>query len=327
MSYSGIWKYADLFQPFVDTKFRLSLNEGNTLLEENSQISKRLGLETIYLKREDLNPSGSHKDRGITYEISAHLQDGQNEFVISSSGNAAISAINLLKNTKHILHIFLSINLPISKVNRIMKTIPGKISPDVFKGKDSSYENLHFHFSKKPLSNAFSFAKENNFTLLRGSTDPYGYEGFKTIAYELLEKVKDADSLFIPISSGTTAKGIYEGLKEKEIYLPFHLIQTSKINTLTHRFDQNYQPAVTSVAESIVDRIGHRVKEIEEIINTSEGTGWIVSDQEIAKAQKILEECNLQTSNESAMTIAAIVKAKQEGWDIRRPICIFTGIK
>ncbi len=137
---------------------------------------------------------------------------------------------------------------------------------EVIKGKDGIVENIHIHFSPKPLSTAFSFSSNYGYTLLRGSTDIYGYEGFKTIAFELINSEKTFDHIFVPASSGTTAKGIYEGYKGAFNIPSFNIVQTTKINTLVHRFDKNYQPSVESLAEAIVDRVGHRVKEIEEII-------------------------------------------------------------
>lgn len=321
MSNKGIWGYTDKLQPFVQKKYRLSLSEGNTPLENNRNLAKELDVQEIYLKREDLNPTGSHKDRGLTFQISAHVQDGKKEFVISSSGNSAISAVKLLKNTQKILHLFLSSNLSVQKIARLVSPLEN-ISNEIFKGKDIEFENFTFNFSNKPLSNAFSFAKENGLTLLRGSTDKYGSEGYKTIMYEIESQKIDYDSIFIPTSSGTTAKGIYEAFETTK---PLHLIQTTKINTLVHRFDKKYNPSVTSLADSIVDRVGHRAIEIEEIIKNSKGTGWIISDDEILNAQEILKNLKIKTSNESALTIAGIIKAKKNGWEIKRPLCIFTG--
>ena len=326
MSKKGIWEYGKRLEPFVKEEFRLSLSEGQTPLEENLNLAKLLNLENIFLKREDLNPTGSHKDRGLAFEISAHQQDNAKGFVISSSGNSAISAINLLKGTDITLHIFLSSKISIPKINRLTKILPN-ISSEIFKGKDVEYENFKFYFSQKPLSTAFYYARTEDLILLRGSTDIYGFEGFKTIAYELQKQDIDTDSIFIPTSSGTTAKGIFEGFKQENYTIPFHLIQTSKINTLVHRFDNDYQPQASSLADSIVDRIGHRVREVEEIIKESKGTGWIISDREIQQAQEILQKEGIQTSNESALTIAAIKKAQSKGWTIKKPICLFTGTK
>jgi threonine synthase len=319
----GIWKYDAQLRPHIEQKYRFTLFEGNTPIEKNNKIAKKFGLKELFIKREDLNPTGSHKDRGLAFQISAHVQEGKREFAISSSGNAAISAINILKNTEYSLHIFLSSKLQVAKIHRLVKAVGDEVSSDIFKGKDTVFENFNFYFSQKPLSNLFSFCKDKEVVSLRGSTDEYGYEGFKTIAYEIFDI--DADSLFLPVSSGTSAKGIFEGYEENKKIIPFHLVQTTKVNTLVHRFDKDYTPSVNSIADAIVDRIGHRVREIEDIIKTSDGSGWIIGDQEIQKAQEVLKDSNILTSNESAMTLAAVIKAKEKGWDIKRPICIFTG--
>ncbi|KXK27481.1 MAG: threonine synthase [candidate division WS6 bacterium OLB20] len=47
---------------------------------------------TIHLKNEHENPTGSFKDRSLAYQIGFHIRSGQERFVISSSGNAAIAA-------------------------------------------------------------------------------------------------------------------------------------------------------------------------------------------------------------------------------------------
>lgn len=315
---SNIWFHANKLKPFVKKDFRINTNTTNvkTPLEENKNLAKYLKLKTIKLKREDLNPTGSHKDRGLAFQISAHIQEGKKEFVISSSGNSSISAINLLKNRDEKLHVFLSKKITKEKLSRIKKILPE------IDQKDSTIKNFTFHFSQKPLSNAFKFAKENNYVFLRGSTDIYGYEGFKTIGYEIANE--DFDSIFIPTSSGTTAKGIYESL---EIKKPFHLIQTTKINTLVSSFDTDYKPSKHSIASSIVDKIGHRKDQIVKIIEKTKGTGWVITDKEIKEAQNILKRENIITSNESALTIAAIEKAKSKGWKIESPLCIFTGTK
>ncbi len=57
------------------------------------KLAKALGLTTgLYLKREDLHPQGSHKGRSIPLMIEKYIKLGWDNFCISSSGNAAISA-------------------------------------------------------------------------------------------------------------------------------------------------------------------------------------------------------------------------------------------
>lgn len=303
----GIWKYAKDFKPFVEEEFRLSLTQEETPLQQNVNLAKTLNLQTIHLKREDKNLTGSHKDRGVAFQISAHIQDGKKEFAISSSGNSAISAIKILAGREEKLHVFLPEGISEEKLDRLRK-----IS-----------QNFKIHYSKKPLSNAFKFAKENEgCVLLRGSTDKYATQGFQTISYEI-EDV-DFDSIFIPTSSGTTAKGIYDGMKKT---IPFHIIQTTKINTLVSKFDKDFKVSEHSLATSIVDRVGHRRDDIEDIIVKTKGSGWVIGDEDIEKAQEILKKENIHTSNESALTIAGTMKAKEKGFKIEKPLCIFTGTK
>jgi len=49
-------------------------------------------LDDFYIKREDLNPTGSAKDRALFYQVNNLQKLGFTNAVISSTGNAAISA-------------------------------------------------------------------------------------------------------------------------------------------------------------------------------------------------------------------------------------------
>ena len=108
----GIWAHRHLFTKDVDPKHRLSLGEGGTPCTNCSKLAKHMGMKYVYLKREDLNPTGSFKDRSLAYQISAHLQDGEKNFVISSSGNAAISAIGYCRKANCNLHVYISDKIP-----------------------------------------------------------------------------------------------------------------------------------------------------------------------------------------------------------------------
>ncbi|GAB4164289.1 MAG: hypothetical protein Fur003_6490 [Candidatus Dojkabacteria bacterium] len=328
----GIWEYQEYLAPKVDKPFQLSSNEGDTPTKSSHVLATMLGLERLYMKREDNNPSGSHKDRMIAFEISAHMQDGVKDIVISSSGNTAISAMLYCKYLNNLnLHLFLSVNLPEDKITRIEHALEANINVPRTE-QVITYDNFHLHFSHRPVSGAFKFAKENNFVLLRGSTDPYAIEGYKTIAFELIKQIPQVSEIFLPVSSGTTALGIYEGFKivnEKmglNIKIPeIHIVQTSRVNPMAREFDKDFTKSASSIAKSIVDRVGHRKKEVVDIVRASNGFGWVISDQELQYAQRLLKFANVSTSIESAMTIAAIKKALATRRRLKFPVCIFTG--
>ena len=66
--------------------------------EKNDKIKKALKINAdLYFKREDKHPFGSHKGRSLPIMIARHIKSGWRDFVISSSGNAAIAAAHAIK--------------------------------------------------------------------------------------------------------------------------------------------------------------------------------------------------------------------------------------
>ncbi len=92
MHYSGlIRKYRD-YLPIQESSI-VSLNEGNTPLIPAVNIPKILGIDIkLYLKFEGLNPTGSFKDRGMTYAVSKALEKGARTIICASTGNTSASA-------------------------------------------------------------------------------------------------------------------------------------------------------------------------------------------------------------------------------------------
>jgi len=68
-----------------------------TPLINAENLAKQLGLPALYFKREDLHPYGSHKGRSIPKMIEKYTTEGICDFVISSSGNAALAAALFIK--------------------------------------------------------------------------------------------------------------------------------------------------------------------------------------------------------------------------------------
>lgn len=329
----GIWKHWEKLRPQIDDQYRLTINEGDTPIQN---INLETGL-SLYLKREDLNPTGSHKDRGLAYQLSANIQDGKKEFVISSSGNSSISAISLLKGSNIKLTISLSDNISEQKLRRIKHAL-GIETQDLRKEENNLIDNFEIIFSKRALSDAFKIAKSSGATLLRGSTDPYALQGFKTIAYELYHQLESIDAIFIPTSSGTTLSGIYLGLidlthsnlrgSSLTHQIPqLHTIQTTKVHPIAKNFDTQFDPTSKSLCDSIVDRVAHRLNSVSSQVKESNGSGWVISDKEILAAQHILRQNQIEASAESALSIAGALKAYNQGV-IRKDqniVCLLTG--
>lgn len=283
----------------------------------------------VVIKREDLNETGSQKDRGVPVQIDHHIKDGKTRFVISSSGNSAISAINRLINTEYHLTVFLSKNISTSKLLRISLILKKNITQE-----DTTIQNIELKFTERPVSDAFKYANSSESVLLRGSIDPYATIGYQAITHELAEQSPGSTDIFIPTSSGTTLVGIfngYEDLKDKDpnILIPrFHVCQTTAVNTIARDFDTSFQPTKNSIAESIVDRVAKRYHQVSDIIKSTTGSGWVLTDAEIRKAVQLQKDLGLELSNESALALAGMLRAvRSSKYNMDQPIVLSTGVK
>jgi threonine synthase len=71
----------------------VSLNEGDTPLILSESLSDFIGVPMrIYYKFEGLNPTGSFKDRGMTFAVTKAREHGQRAVICASTGNTSASA-------------------------------------------------------------------------------------------------------------------------------------------------------------------------------------------------------------------------------------------
>ena len=248
-------------------------------------------VENFYLKREDLNTTGSAKDRAIELQVKNLAQKGFTKAVISSTGNAAISALHFCKLNNIDLTIFVSPKISLEKLNLIQN------------------QTSEIIFTEKPISEAFKFAKNNNAYFLRQSTDPIALEGYKIIGEEITAQLPQITSLFVPVGSGTTLLGISQSLPSTVKIFAVKPENTTLTDALTVKF----QPLKNKVISAV---------------KNSKGLELIIPDEDIISSQKFLEKNHIQTSNESALALAGYYKTIKNNFDIGNfPVIIFTGSK
>jgi threonine synthase len=85
--HKGIWRWFELL-PVPHADNIISLGEGDTPLLRLSGLGRILGLTSLFLKDEALNPTGSFKARGMSIAISKAKELGIKRVVIPSAGNA-----------------------------------------------------------------------------------------------------------------------------------------------------------------------------------------------------------------------------------------------
>ncbi|OGG26577.1 hypothetical protein A2960_03785 [Candidatus Gottesmanbacteria bacterium RIFCSPLOWO2_01_FULL_39_12b] len=271
---------------------------GNTRLVEH---------KGIYFKCEFENPTGSVKDRGISVQISKLLEMGVRSAVISSSGNAAISAAKYCREANIKLTVFISPKLKASK-----KSVLEKLDCTLI-------------VSPKPISSAFRCAQKTGAYNLRQSKDENAVAGYEALGLELIRQNQEIDAVFIPASSCTTFVGVYRGFQKGKKKPAFHAVQTEAIHPVASQFDKSFTSRKESIADAIVARITSRADEAVKIIKQSGGYGWVVSDKEISGAWEELAKFKLTCSYEGAMSLSAYQKAIKNGYRYKTPVCILTG--
>jgi threonine synthase len=300
------------------------------------QLSEALGTTAeVFLKREDLHNYGSHKGRSIPLMIKKYFDIGQRNFVISSSGNAALAALLYTEN-----HNKNNSGDPIKLQIFVGKKIDqGKLSNLSPQGGSALGGNLNSFVNidqvDNPKQQAFKLDKNGTHKLLRQSTDDSALEGYTELAEEL-NHIDNLSAIFIPTSSGTTAQALgkaFEKLKNKP---QIHIVQTDFCHPIVESISvipakAGIQSSIIkvdrSIAGAIVDKIAHRKNQVVETIKQSNGSGWIVSDEEIKQAMNLVKKtCSIDISPNSSLSVAGLKKAINNEWKWNGPVvCLITG--
>lgn len=311
----NIWRYAS-FYPAVKKENRLTLGEGNTPEISASNIAKGLGFKELIFKREDLNPNGSHKDRLLAYQVSRAKQEGEEVLIISSSGNAAVSAAAYCQSAGIKLFVFISPKTDKEKIMR-MADFGARVI-----------------ISRHALTLADLASKKFKIRNFRPGADEKSYYGLKSIAFEIFEHCGQVDAIFIPTSSASTILGIAEAfgdlnkLKEVKKIPELYAVQTAKVHPIAGRFDKNFIIEPDSLARGIVAKniLEEKLAKILNVIKNSRGGGAVVTDANILSACKILEKNNIETGYESAASFAGAIKIKEKVKS-KKVVVLLTGKK
>jgi len=314
----SIWRYVEFYDEFIkpenrlyleDVIFRQAMNDSSMIM--NRKLSKKMN--HIYFKREDENLTGSLKERSLAYQVSFAKQNGKKELVISTSGNAGISASAYCKKAGIKLYIFISPETEKAKIAQMQK-----YNPIIIK-------------SKKAIRLANYLSAKYKIENLRPSINDSSIEGFKSIAFEIFEKLGEVDALFTYVTSGSSFVGIaraYKYLKDideiKKMPKLF-AVQSGEIFSVAEEFGKIDKQENSSAGKLGVKNT-KRKNEIIKFIKLSEGSGIYINDKEIKEAEKLLEKNNIYTSPEGCASFGAITKEEKKN-NFDKVVCILSGKK
>ncbi|MBP9761398.1 MAG: PLP-dependent lyase/thiolase [Candidatus Magasanikbacteria bacterium] len=287
------------------------------------QLAAVLGVSNIYLKREDLHTYHSHKGRSIPFMIKyAVKKNGSTNFVLSSSGNAALAAAQTISSYNKD-----KTKTPLSLTIYIGNGIDTKKK----KALDAYAKDVHIHIETvdRPQQAAFKLEKETGAVSLRQSTQDIALPGYTELGKELTQ-IPSLTAIFIPTSSGTTAQGIAMGVVGGGVPIQIHIVQTASCHPLAQNcFGGTTIPTedAPSLATAIVDKVGHRKESVTKAVTQSGGAGWIVTNEEIKQAIVLVQQhAGIAISPNSALSVAGLRQAIAHGKTFTGAVvCIITG--
>lgn len=290
-----------------------------TPLESYPKLAAKIGFPALYFKREDLHPYGSHKGRSIPPMIDTYYARGDRRFAISSSGNAALAAaLHIAKLPDAYLDIFVGNHVSEKKLSKIKAVLSDPLVA----------QRIRVLKKERPLQ-ALMQATQDGMRSLRQSTDDAALEGYASLAEELAtsSKIDRIGAVFIGTSSGTTAQALAAYFSAKGSAIQVHIVQTSSCHPMAESFEAYDGPDELSIADAIVDQVAQRKPKLLPLIESTGGSGWIATNDDIDTALGFAREhAGLEISTNSALSVAGAMRASYTGHEIDGAVvCMICG--
>lgn len=88
---SGVWRFRELVMPEARDVEIVTQPEGNTPLQRRERVASWCAIDSLHLKLEGANPTGSFKDRGMTVAVTQARRAGASAVACASTGNTSAS--------------------------------------------------------------------------------------------------------------------------------------------------------------------------------------------------------------------------------------------
>lgn len=182
-----------------------SLGEGGTPLVALPSLAADLGLGSLAVKLEGANPTGSHKDRMSMLAVARARAAGAATVAAASSGNAGVS---------------LAAYAARAGLDCVVVTTPG-ITPAWRRAIEMHGARLvaaddslaRWAYMRDQVREAGWYPVTNYLAPPVGS-NPFGVDGYRTLAFELAEEAEGADHVVVPTARGDLLWGIARGFRD-----------------------------------------------------------------------------------------------------------------
>lgn len=308
---SGVWRYKELISPDTDNSLIVSRPEGNTNLYNLPKLANWAGVDTLFLKHEGENPTGSFKDRGMTGGVTQARFLGMTRVACASTGNtsASLAAYAAFAGLEGIVFF------------QNKQVALGKLAQAIAYG--ATAVRIDADFDKN-----LELVREVSMALgiyVLNSVNPFRLEGQKSIMFETMQQLRWNVPDWIVVPGGNLGNSSAFGKGLTELYtlgiidrLPrIAVIQAEGANPLYQAYLRDFDHLEPIKAETIATaiKIGNPVsypKAVRAIRNTN-GVVEQVSDQEIMDAKALIDATGIGCEPASACSLAGIHKLVEKG--------------
>lgn len=282
--------------------------EGNDMIAKGITLGEREtpllpvsveGLDVL-LKLENLQPTGSFKDRGAYTLINELAHLGIKKVALDSAGNAGASVAAYAAAADMDCTVYVPDDASTEVVTQI-EAYGAKIVK-VMNGRMNVCSAV-----KQNLGDAYYASHVYN---------PLFFEGIKSMAHEMYRQLGNhiPDYVIMPVGNGTMLIGLFLGFLEIGRLPQFIAVQSSKCAPLYEAFhDLPKSPKKTTIAEAIRIEEPKRIKDMLRALKTSGGDVITVEDKEILAAKKQLGRQGVYVEMTSAAALAGALKLFANG--------------
>lgn len=201
----GVWRYHPLLPARLEDA--IWLGEGETPLVYAGALGALVGLEHLYLKVEARNPTGSYKDRMAAVIVARARELGAKTVTVATSGNAGASLAAYATVAGLGCVVFTTAAAPLS-LKAQMRALGAKVvalpaSMDRLTIMQAAVERYGWHCA-------------SNYLPIPVGSNPYGVEGYKTLAFEVWEQMgrEGPDVMALPVCYGDGLAGTAYGFAD-----------------------------------------------------------------------------------------------------------------
>ncbi|KPJ60762.1 MAG: threonine synthase [Latescibacteria bacterium DG_63] len=311
---ANLWRYREML-PVRNSRYALSLGEGFTPLIHATRLGDTLKFDTLFIKEEGLNPTGSFKARGLAVAVSRALELGVQSLSIPSAGNAggAMSAYAALAGIE--AHVFMPRDVPRAFVAEC-RALGAEVT---------LVDGVITDCGRVAAEGVRQLGRFDMSTL----KEPYRLEGKKTMGYELAEAMGWSlpDVIIYPTGGGTGLVGMWKAFDEMEKLgwigekrPRMVTVQSQGCAPIVKAFQDGLEfaepwqePRTIADGLRVPSAVGDFL--ILRALRESHGTAIAVSDEEMTEAVRLMGRTQgIFACPEGAATLAAFKSLRERGW-------------